>query len=262
VKKKILISLTALLLLSFTGCKKSESGNPITPGTTENYFPNNEGTNYKYSYLRIDSTGQVSGSRVTYYRGSKTIQGTTYKIQIDSLVISNSLQIDLSSFRTTEAGVYFFVDTSGFAAPINDSAFAQFIPFIKIDNELLAYAFPLQVGRFWTVFKINLNYPGSPQTTLIDVFANAIGNENIILNLSDGQTIKDAFKIKYTMVIRANASSQDTRSFMADAWLINDIGPAKWEGSGALISVLTGLGIDFADTTIVVKQSLIDYQIK
>jgi hypothetical protein len=53
-----------------------------------------------------------------------------------------------------------------------------------------------------------------------------------------------------------------SQTFNAEAWIIQDIGSVKWEGNGTLVDVLTGVGIDFGDTTTVVNQSLIDYQIK
>lgn len=262
-KKVIFVFIVAALSFNFLGCKKNDSGNLNEPLPTENYFPNNEGTNFKYSYSRTDSSGLQQGTRFTRYQGTSTILGTSYKIQIDSLVIAPSHQIDSSYFRTTGYGVYYFIDTTGFAASITDSTLIQFLPFIKIDNELLAYSFPLQAGRFWPVFKINLNYPGLPLTTLVDVSAQAISKDTITLNLQSGQILKEAIKVKYTLLLTKNSSPpQVSQTFTAEAWIVQDIGPAKWEGNGTLVNVLTGVGIDFGDTTTVVSQSLIDFNIK
>ena len=259
-KKIILLSLAAALSFGYLGCKKSESEGPTSPGTTENYFPNSEGTNYKYSYSRTDSSGQVNGTRTTYYKGSITIKGTSYKVQIDSLVISSSPQVDSSYFRTTSAGTYFFIDTTGFAASITDSSLILLIPYVTIDNELLAYSFPLQAGKSWPVFKITLTSP--IVATIVDVSALVVGTESIALNLPSGLTNKDAVKIKFTLTLRLNPLSAVVQTYTAFVWLVQDIGPAKWEGCGTLVNVFTGLGIDFADTTTVVSQSLIDYNIK
>ena len=110
---------------------------------------------------------------------------------------------------------------------------------------------------------MNLNYPGSPTTTLVDVFAQAVSKDTITLNLQNGPILKEAIKIKYTLLLTKNPTPpQVLQTFNAEAWIIQDIGPAKWEGSGTLVNIITGLGIDFGDTTTVVKQSLIDYQIK
>lgn len=259
-KNIILLSLAAVLSLGYLGCKKTESEGPTSPGAAENYFPNNEGTNYKYSYTRIDSTGQHTGTRSTYYKGSIAISGTAYHIQIDSLSLSAALQIDSSYFRTTTAGAYYFIDTTGFAASITDSSLIPLIPFVKIDDELLAYSFPLQAGKNWPVFKITLTSP--IVATVVDVSALAVGTETITLNLQSGQTNKEAMKVKFTLTLRLNPLSPIVQTYIAYVWLVQDIGPAKWEGSGTLVNVFTGLGIDFADTTTVVQQSLIDYQIK
>jgi len=260
VKKVVLRYLVVALAFSYLGCKKSDSQGPTASGTTENYFPNNDGTNYKYSYLKIDSTGQVYGIRSTYYKGSAAITGTTYKIQIDSLNLNASLQVDTSYFRTTGAGVYSFIDTTGFAASIIDSSLIPLIPFVTIDKELLAYSFPLQTNKSWTVFKINLTSPVF--VTIVDVSALVVGQEMIVLSLPTGPTYKDAYKIKYTLTRRLNTQLPMFLTVTANAWLIQDIGPVKWEGNGTLVDVLTGVGIDFSDTTTVVNQSLIDYQIK
>lgn len=260
-KKIILLSLVAALSFGYLGCKKSESEGPTSPGTTENYFPNNEGTNYKYSYVRNDSTGQHSGTRSTYYKGSASVSGTIYKIQIDSLDLNASLQVDTSYFRTTSAGTYYFIDTTGFAASITDSSLIPLIPYVTIDNELLAYSFPLQAGKTWPVFKINITAPVS--ATVIDVSALVVGDTTIILNLQNNQTSKEALKIRFTLTLRLNPfSPQFAQVYSADVCLIPNIGPAKWEGCGTLVNVFTGLGIDFGDTTTVVSQSLIDYNIK
>ena len=259
-KKIILLSLVAALSLGYWGCKKSESEGPTSPGTSENYFPNNEGTSYKYSYSRTDSSGQSNGTRTTYYKGSITIKGTSYKVQIDSLNLSASLQVDTSYFRTTSAGTYFFIDTTGFAASITDPSLIPLIPFVTIDNELLAYSFPLQAGKSWPVFKITLTSP--IVATVVDVSAVVVGTESITLNLPSGLTNKDAVKIKFTLTLRLNPLSPIVQTYTANAWLVQDIGPAKWEGSGTLVNVFTGLGIDFADTITVVNQSLIDFSIK
>ena len=259
-KKIILLSFVAILTFGYWGCKKSESEGPTSPGTTENYFPNNEGTSYKYSYSRTDSSGQSNGTRTTYYKGSITIKGTSYKVQIDSLVISSSPQVDSSYFRSTSSGIYYYIDTTGFAASITDSSLIPLIPYVTIDNELLAYSFPLQAGKTWPVFKITLTSP--IVATVVDVSALAIGMESITLNLQSGQTNKEAMKVKFTLTLKLNPFSTSVQTYIANAWLVQDIGPAKWEGSGTLVNVFTGLGIDFADTTTVVSQSLIDYNIK
>lgn len=262
-KRTLLIStIIVFLIIGHNGCKK-ESDSSTGPIPTENYFPSNEGTNYKFYYSRTDSAGGLlEGTRTTKYMGTRVILSTTYKNQIDSFLIASVLEVDTAHFRDTPSGSYYFIDTSGFAASIEDSTLLQFLPFITIDNEMLAYGFPLQAGKFWTVFKMNLSYPGLPLTTLVDVSATVIGKETISLNFLSGQVNKDAMKIKYTLTLRKNPLSQATQTFTADAWLIVDVGPAKWYGSGTIINAFTGLGIDFGDTTTVVSQSLIAYEIK
>lgn len=259
-KKLFLFSIVTFFFLGYVGCKKSESGNPTAPGSTENYFPNNEGTSYKYSYSRTDSSGQSNGYRTTNYKGAITIKGTSYKIQVDSLVIGSSLQVDSSYFRSSGTGIYYYMDTTGFAASITDPSLIPLIPYVIIDNELLGYSIPLQAGKSWPVFKITINT--SIVATVVDVSALAVGTVPITLNLPNGSISKEAMKIKYTLALHLNPFSPIVQTYTADVWLVQDIGPAKWEGCGTLVNVFTGLGIDFADTTTVVSQSLVDYSIK
>lgn len=250
------------LTLQFWGCKKNEPQNSIGPTPTENYFPNNEGTNYKYTYERIDSSGQTNGNRITYYLGNQTIGATPYRLQVDSLLTSSVSQVDTSFFRKTQfSGVYYYLDTLGFSATIKDSALASLIPFLLFDTEYLAYRNSMPVGIFWPVFKVNLNYGGT-LTTIVDVAAATESMETITLNLNTGQANKEALRIKYTMVLRSDSTQASTKSFFAKAWLVSNIGPVRWEGNEALVNVLTGSGLDLRDTAAVVKQSLIDYQIK
>lgn len=261
-KKSIFVfAVSFILFAAYNGCKK-ESDISTGPVPTENYFPSNEGTNYKFSYQRDSSGIMSSGIRTTYYKGTKTIQGTVYQIQIDSLISSLLLSVDSSYFRTSVSGVYYFLDTTGLAASIEDSTLLLFLPYLVVDKELLAYSLPIQVGRAWTAFKINLNFPGLPVTSLVDLSAAAVGKETISLNLSGGTVNKEAVKIRFTLTLRINPLSTVTQTFTADAWLVQDIGPAKWDGCGTIVNFFTGLGINFADTSVVVRQSLIDYQIK
>lgn len=253
------------LLFFISGCKKSED--TPTQGTegiviTENAYPKNEGTTYKYSYSRTDSSGRTLGTRSCHYKGTKTIKNIPYKIQIDSLTFMNSsdFRIDSSYFRSTIAGVYYYMDTTGFAASISDSSLIPLIPYVVVDNELLGFVLPLQSGSSWPIFKINLTSP--LVVTVVDVSATVVGEEMIALSLPIGPTYKDALKIKYTLTLRLNLLSPLLQTYTAYAWLVKDIGPAKWEGCGTLVNFFTGLGIDFADTTTVVSQSLIGYDVK
>ncbi len=262
-RPKILWIMFAVSSIILTGCKKSED-KIVSPSTneiqiTQNSYPKNEGTNYKYSYIRNDSTGQSSGTRILFYKGKTTIQGTPYKILIDSLQISSVPNVDTSFFRDTLSGIYYFVDTTGFAASVTDSSLITQMPYIVFDEELLTYSFPLLINRSWTVFKIN--HSGAA-TTIVDVSATVIDPpEEVMINLSSGQVNKLALKVKFTLTFRLNSSSPG-KNYIADCWLVPDIGNVKSEGNSALINFLMGLGVDFRDTSSTVTQNLIDYSIK
>lgn len=258
--------LSILLLSAFIySCKKSEES-PTGPednalNLTENSYPSTSGTNYKYNYVRIDSSGQASGTRILYYKGTANVQGTNYTMQIDSVILGTSIFIDTAYFRTTGSGVYYYIDTTGFAASITDSALISLIPYVQLDQELLTCTFKLVSGKTWTAFKINITQPLT--ATVVNVSAIVTGTETVTLNLPAGSSNKEALKIKFTLTLDLDPLSPTTfQTFTANAWLVPNIGNIKTEGNGALVNFLTGFGIDFADTSTTVSQILTEYDIK
>lgn len=252
----VLVFLTGFLINS---CKNDNSPteNNQPPGNN-NYFPSSEGNFYKYNTEISDLNGKDSGTRSTRYSNTNKQNGV-YKLQVDSLILNGNVSISNSLFRTTDAGVYYFLDTTGFAANL-PSDIIQYLPFLTFDNEMILLSFPFQDGKSWSVFKVNANIQGF-NITLVDAEAFYLGKENIALNLLSGNTTKEAAKIRYDLTIKTNPLSQDSEEFSATAWVVDNIGIVKWEGNGLLLSVFTGGGINWADTSSVISQNLIDFSL-
>ncbi len=178
------------------------------------------------------------------------------RYRYDTLVIQSQTTGSVSYFRKTDIGVFYFLDTTGLGASIPDTL----EQYITTDAEVRALLFPLGEGSSWPVFKVNLQY-GPITFAPVDVSASYAGTENITLNLISGQQTKSAIKIKYLLKLTFNFGQPST-NYEAFAWIVDGIGIVKWEGNATLLNGISGGGIDFDDTTRVITQSLIDYDVK
>jgi hypothetical protein len=240
--------------LFFSAC---DDDNPSDPGPGNGggggYFPNGDGTYYKYSMSTTDSTGSPeNGTRTSRYSGTQSVQGINYQVQYDTIYL-NQTTATVSNFRKTDTGVFYFMDTTGLSASIPDSI----EQYLSTDDEVRALLFPLGEGSSWTVFKVQLSY-GPIVFYPVDVSASYAGTENVVLNLTSGQQTKSAIKIKYVMKLTFDFGAP-SRNYEAHAWAVDSIGIVKWEGNAALLNGISGGGIDFDDTTRVVTQNLIEY---
>lgn len=262
-RKPTVIAIAVFILpLIFIACSKSTPADPGGNGETKNFFPNTNGTTYKFAVEITDSNAvTVFGSRNSVYDGTAAVGGVTYQVQKDSMIFADTTFLSVNYFRKTNAGVYLFLDTTGLSNTIPDTL----IQFLTIDPELLIFSFPISSGKTWPVFKLVLNY-AIFNIALVDVSANAEGTENITLNLAGGSVTRQAVKIRYTLKLNipnpANLLEILTSTYTAYAWLVEDIGPVRWQGNATVLNAFAGGGIDFDDTTKVITQSLTDYDIK
>jgi hypothetical protein len=250
-KSLIIILLLSLGAFLINSCSKNDSGSNGGNGEeNKNYFPNTDGAYYKYNVNRTDSEGvQTSGTRSVSYSGMKT--GTAYQRQIDTLTITGSVisesLVSESYFRKTDAGVYYFLDTTGLAGNI-PANYQQYISQLIIDPEMILLSTPPPAN--WTVFKILL-----AASSIINVNATNLGTESF----NNGTFSGTALKIKYDVNI--TIPFLPAQSLSAFCWFLPEIGAAKWEGSATVINALSGGGIDFGDSTTVISQDLIYYDL-
>ena len=192
----------------------------------------------------------------TDYSGTQVKNGTTYNVQIDSFNLGGVGTTSLSFFRKTNDSLYYFLDTTGLASYIPDSLQSN----VSLDAEMKVLAFPVEVNKSWSVFGLSINYLIF-HFNVLNVSASYDGNESVLLHLNSGDVTKDAVKIKYTLGI-TDPTSASTNNYYAYAWLVDGIGFVKWQGNATILNAFTGGGIDLTDTTSVITQSLISYNVK
>lgn len=255
--KKIIAGFVVIIMIALllNACNKDNSTNPPAPNDT-GYFPNGDGSAYAYSIEKTDSSGsRTAGTRNTEYSGTSVKNGNTYQVQIDSINIAGAADISLSYFRKTNDALYYFLDTAGLATSIPDSLRS----YIVLDNEMKVLSFPVTENKSWTVFKLSVVYLFNIPVLTVD--GSYDGTESVTLNLNSGVVSEDAVKLKYTMSLTVpNTLSAST--YTAYAWLVDGIGIVKWQGNGTILNAFTGGGVNLADTTSVITQSLISYNVK
>ncbi len=271
--KKVLLLLSVVGLIFIAACSKNDTSTGTDNGgdtDTTNYFPATNGNYYKYSLDRTDSTGTKStGTRSETFNGTKTILGTEYQVQVDSTFIASLTTTSESYLRKSQPaagssnyGVYVYLDTSGISNLIPDSL----LQYLKISDEMTLYSFPFDQVNNWSVLSVKLDF-GIAAITLVDLKATYEGTENINLNLVSGAKTMSAAKIKYSLTLTIPDPNNifgapATQVYTANAWLVSNIGPVKWDGNASLLNAIVGGDIELADTSGSISQSLIDYKLK
>lgn len=253
------LSLLMFAALMFGACGSNDSGtNPLPSGP--NYYPNGDGTSYKYAIETTDSNGTAqTGTRNSKYQGTQNFSGVTYQVEFDSTTIAGLPTTNKFYFRKTDAGVYFFADTTGLAASVPDTL----LQYVKLDsNEFGLFSFPFTDGKTWPVFKLSIVF-GVITIPVVEVSGYYTGKEDVVLNLASGTVTKNAVKVKFILTLTIpnpdNVFQTYTKNYEAFAWLVDGIGVVRWQGNAAILNTFGGSGIDLGDTTRVVSQSLVDY---
>jgi len=252
------LSLFLLALFFVYSCTEENSTNPPGEENLPVYFPNTEGTFYKYEIIQADTNGMIStGTRNVVYLEDTLINSTRYKLQIDSIQTNLQSSVSLSYFRTTETGVFYFVDTTGFTSILPDTLQSS----VEIQDEMRAYLFPLSEGTFWTVYRISIELDEFLRFNIVDITGRFISDETLILEMSDGTQTVNAKKVEFVFKLQTGAADS-VISFSAHTWLAEDIGIVKMEGSAVVLGLFSGGGLNLSDTSITVTQNLIDYDVK
>jgi hypothetical protein len=252
----ILFVLLMGVIYFINACKElstTETGaEPIVADAS--FYPAKDGTSYKYNVEKTDSNDeQTTGERYTWYLGTDIKEDVVYQVQFDTVTLSNQTTAGLSYFRKTETGVFFFLDTTGFAASIGDSIIQN----LTFNLEMRLLLFPIEETSNWDVFNITFQDIFNP----IVVSASFDGTETLMLNLSSSNTEVETVRLKFTLKYQTDPFSA-AQNFYANGWLAKDIGFVKWEGSGTIVGAFTGNGVDFADTNSTVVMNLTEPDIK
>ncbi len=254
---KLLTFLLAGLLFVYS-CTEENSTNPSDDEDPPVYYPDSEGTFYEYVIIETDTNGVIStGVRNVVYLEDTLINNTRYKLQVDSIQTNLQFSVSSSYFRTTETGVFYFVDTTGFTNTLPDSLQAS----VEIQDEMRTYLFPLSEGSFWTVYRISIKLNEFLSFNLVDITGKFITDEILILNISNGTRTVNTKKVEIVLNLQTGATDS-VITFNANTWLAEDIGIVKMEGSAVVLNLFSGGGLDLSDTSLIVTQNLIDYDVK
>jgi hypothetical protein len=254
---KLLSFLLAGLLFVYS-CTEENSTNPSDDDNPPVYFPCSEGTFYEYEIIETDTNGVVStGIRNVVYLGDTLINNTRYKLQVDSIQTNLQLSVSSSYFRTTETGVFYFVDTTGFINTLPDSLQSS----VEIQDEMRAYLFPLSDGTVWPVYRISIELNEFLRFNLVDITGKYISDETLILDISDGTQTVNTKKVEIVFKLQTGATDS-VITFNANTWLAEDIGTVKMEGNAIVLNLISGGGLDLSDISKTTTQNLIDYGVK
>ena len=254
---KLLSFLLAGLLFVYS-CSEENSTNPPDDDNPPVYFPDSEGTFYKYEIIEKDTNGIIStGIRNVIYLEDTLINSTRYKLQVDSVQTNLQMSVSSSYFRTTETGVFYFVDTTGFTNTLPDSLQSS----VEIQDEMRAYLFPLSEGTVWTVYRISIELNEFLRFNLVDITGKFISDETLILELSDGTQTVNTKNVELVFKLQTGVADS-VITFNANTWLAEDIGIVKMEGSAIVLNLISGGGLDLSDISNTTIQNLIDYDVK
>jgi hypothetical protein len=253
--KKLLISIFGLLLF-ITACKEA----PIQPVTEQdpNEYPAKSGSIFYYDIDSTDLNGVKYniGYRKSEYGNLIQLNGVEYLMQIDSTSINNILTTTISYFRKTAAGVYFYVDTSSFTSLIPAEIPDSLRSLIKIDSEITAFSFPLQVGKYWTAFSLSFfNIP------LIELKTSVYTKDTLEIYLNKELKNITAQRMIFELIIVNNPlDMEDKTKYYATGWYVNGIGFVKIEGSNLILSMLAGGTINLQTESDKLKQTMTGYR--
>lgn len=258
VKKSFFVFISIwIVLFSFNFCTSDNSTNPLEQNL-KNYYPGQKGTSYKYEFKQEDSNGIINtGTLFVTYGDEIYVDTVKYREQKDSIDDGTTITENISYFRKTDTGIFYFIDTTDFLNLVPDSI----KNLISTQNEIRLLLNPLVSGSFWPVFRVTINLQPGVNFSPIDINGYFIAQENLVLNLENEVIEVLAEKVKYDLKVVTDLN-QTVQRFSAHAWFADDIGMVKMQGNSVITNILLSGEINFDDTTTIITQDLIDYDIR
>lgn len=259
-KKKIL-SLIIVILIFVSACKESTTEPPVVtpPVVTINdqYYQIKDGSSFVYNLSITDTNGVTfNGNRYVNFNDSTLVGPTYYKNQIDSfetfLPFDTLTTTSISYIRLTNLGVYTYADTTGFIDFLPDSL----RQYLSVDRESRLLFYPLSVGQKYPVFTLSLSV-FIIGINVLDVDAEVESIENLNITVNNIPTNYNAFKIKYTFIIRPSSTIEI--EYSAYGWAVKDLGFVRWDGDAEVFNFLLNENIFPSETNI--KMDLTQYSI-
>lgn len=222
-------------ILIFTGCKER-----LYQAETETYpdlFPLVRGSSFVYNVDSLDAAGNQFPIGKAYIKFTDTASflNTLYLTQSDSLVLNSESILSLTHLRKTNAGIYYYTDTTGLGALIPDTLKM----FTTVDGEISALSSPPVTGRTWNAYKFIAGI-----FSVISLTAEYGNEETLVLNLNGIEKEVKTRKVNYTLVITIPPQEQGGTSaqftFRGSGWYSENIGLVRLEGDSSLFSFIQG----------------------
>ncbi len=264
--KIVFYSLLISVLLFIVACEDGVSTEAVESANASEYYPGVIGSSFTYN---LDTLDQLSrnyvnvDSRNTIITDTRTINGTEYMVQENRGTNGTVEQY----FRRTDNGVYFYFDTTGFSqtiALLGDSL-ATLIN-ISPDEEIIALSTPFEDGKQWNAYKFNFTLSALQiDYSIVDVKATIEGMDTLSLDVFGEAT--EAVKIKYNITTRiptdiSNFLEPEEINYEGYSWYVKGTGLVRAEGSGVLLSFLSGTSIDFSDSLTIYRETLTSYSLE
>lgn len=248
----LMFYIPVILLITFSACDESDVTGPSSE-VNKNYFPSENNTFYRFNIFVTDSTGQQDIlERRKRYLGEETIENVVYQKQVDTLITNGLVTENVSYFRKTESGVFYFADTTNFADVIPDSLRDS----VKFDVEYRTLFFPLTDGQTFPVYKAVVELSNGFSFSFLSITAKVLTSDSLTLNLTSGTELVEAKKIEYELKVIADSSGNFDTDY-AYGWIAEDIGFVKWEGNTSILN-LFNLPFPIADSS-EVRQEIKSY---
>ncbi|MBE2280907.1 MAG: hypothetical protein IAE91_10980 [Ignavibacteriaceae bacterium] len=247
--KRLIYKIPVIILLLLAGCK-----NPVEPEPVPiniDFYPLNSNMISVYNYDTLDVTGTAfrAGDKFVTYTEGTVILNTPYFAQKDSLIQSRDTQISTSFVRKTNAGVYYYVDTTGSALIIPDSL----RNLVLVDVETIALSQPLFDLKYWSVYKILI-----ANFSILSVNAGFQGVDTLDLTVNSVPVREAAAKIEYglTILIPDFGSGETRVDLSGRVWYSAKYGVVKKEGNKGLFDFIQGLPLDLENADLRVRETL------
>lgn len=248
-KYSLRILLLVLISLAFVSCSDDDPASPDESTTpVAAYYPGAAGSTFTYSV-------QGGGERIVNFSESSEHNGIYIK-QTSTI----DTAVSVSFFRRTDAGLYFYIDTTGLSGFIPDSLSS--ILTLNLDKEVTTFIKTFNTTVDWVAFKMDVNLLTIPYNVIM-VNSHYEGTEDLVI--TPGSSALRGEKVRYDMkftIPNMTGGPAQTQTFTAHLWFVKDVGIAKLEGNATVLNALSGGGIDFADTNKIMTQSLVSYDIK
>ncbi len=265
-KTKIIFLIVFSLTLFFTACSESDdnSTEPTDNESASQYYPGGVGTTLAYEGMATDSNNTTTPyQREATFTGTDTQNSTEYTVQSNTITIGPSTTSGEFNFRITGSGMFIFIDPAIFQEVLDSSGIDPNLVTLTADPEIRLYAYPFADTPNWDAFVVRASALGGiVNLDLLKLTGSYQGQEQITV----AGSAMTAEKIQYTATIKIpesidQISNPETITVTAFAWFVKDVGLAKIQGSGLILSAFGSGELSFENDGGTVTETLVSYNI-